>query len=75
MLALKTFFDYGMVIENVDEEAIYSALPMCCQMQDVNYARFGGIQMPDSNLRMLIQCVDENTRIVIAGSLEELECK
>lgn len=75
MVSLKTFFDYGMLIKNVDEDAVYSALPIYCQISDSNNSRFGGIQMPDSNLRMLIQCVDENTRIVVAGSLEELECK
>lgn len=68
---MKAFSNFGMIIMS-EEDSEIPALIINCQQSDRNDDTLGGIQMPETYIRMLIQSIDEDTRIIIAGSLEEL---
>ncbi len=70
--AQKVFFNYGMIVQAEDEEQKYPSLLLNCQQDFGSRDKFAGIQIPESTLRMLIQCIDENTSFVIVGSVDEL---
>ncbi len=78
LVGTKVFFNYGMIIEtemteeNQQEETEYSALLLGCLHMESRMDLFAGIQIPETSLRMLLQCVDENTCIIIVGSADEL---
>lgn len=73
MAAMKTFFQYGMVLESEEDCEIPALLVSCLDMDTIN-SETAGIQMPEASLRMLLQCVDEKTCFMIVGSADELEC-
>lgn len=70
--AMKAYSNYGMIVKSEDGDCETPALIINCQQSDRNDDTLSGIQMPETYIRMLIQSVDEDTRIIIAGSLEEL---
>lgn len=69
---LKSFSNYGMILHAEMDEQKCPALMINCQQREAGDNTLCGIQMPQSYLRMLIQTVDEDTRVVIAGDLEDL---
>lgn len=71
--ALKSFSNYGMILHAETEDEECPALMINCQQRESSGDTICGIQMPESYLRMLIQTVDEDTRIVIVGDPEDLE--
>lgn len=70
---LKTFCNYGMIVKAESENSGYPALVLNCQQNETNNDTFCGIQIPELNMRMLVQSLDEDTRIVITDSLASLE--
>lgn len=70
---MKAFSNYGMIIKPEEEGDAYPALVVNCQQASTNDRTFCGIQLYQSYLRILIQSIDEETRIMIAGELEDLE--
>lgn len=69
---MKAYSNFGIVVMSEDEECESPALIINCQQSNRNDDTLSGIQMPETYVRMLIQSIDEDTRIIIAGSLEEL---
>lgn len=69
---MKSYSNYGMILWADEWDCESPALIINCQQADKNDDTLSGIQMPESYVRMLIQSVDEDTKVVIAGSLEEL---
>lgn len=70
---MKAFSNYGMIIKPETEGDAYPALVVNCQQASTKDRTFCGIQLYQSYLRILIQSIDEETRIVIAGDLDDLE--
>lgn len=70
---MKAFSNYGMILKPEEEGGAYPALVVNCQQAGTNDRTFGGIQLAQSYVRMLIQSIDPGTRIMIAGELEDLE--
>lgn len=68
----KTFCNYGMILKPETEDSGYPALVISCQQNGTPSEFFCGIQLPEKYVRMLIQSLDENTRIVITDELESL---
>lgn len=71
--ALKAYSGYGMILHPEDAYASCPALMINCQQKDFGSDAVNGIHMPQDKVRMLIQSIDSGTRIVIAGSLDELK--
>ncbi len=69
---MKTLFSYGLILNAADPEAEVSALMVNCLQSDRGDDTMAGVRIPEHILRMLVQSVDENTKIVIAGSLETI---
>lgn len=70
---MKAFSNYGMILKPETEGDAYPALVVNCQQASTKDRTFCGIQIYQSYLRILIQSIDEETRIMIAGDLEDLE--
>ena len=70
---LKTFCNYGMIVQAESEDSGYPALVLNCQQNDTNDGTFCGIQIPENYMRMLVQSLDEETRIVITDDLSSLD--
>lgn len=70
---LKSFSNYGMILHSETDQKECPALMINCQQREAGDDTICGIQMPQSYLRMLIQTVDEDTRVLIAGDLEDLK--
>lgn len=70
---MKVFFNYGMIMKNQNEEQTCKALLFHCLQNDPNDGRFTGIQIPEDALRMLVQCVDEDTCMIVVGSVDDPE--
>lgn len=70
---MKAFSNYGMILKPETEGDAYPALVVNCQQASTNDKTFCGIQLSQSYVRMLIQSIDPETRIMIAGELEDLE--
>lgn len=70
---LKTFCNYGMIVQAESEDSGYPALVLNCQQSDTNDGTFCGIQIPESYMRILVQSLDEKTRIVITDDLSSLD--
>lgn len=68
---MKAFSNYGMILRLEEDEA--PSIVINCQQADTLDRTFGGIQLSESYVRMLIQSIDEDTRILIAGDVEDLE--
>ena len=69
---LKSYSYYGMILH---PEEVYGSCPpliINCQQTDSNNDLLGGIQMPLKKLRMMIQSIENNTRFIIAESMEDL---
>ena len=73
LLERKAFSNYGMVLKPETEGSAYPALVVDCQQASTYDGTFAGIQLSESYVRMLIQSIDEGTRILIAGEVEDLE--
>jgi len=69
---LKTFCNYGMILKPEMEGSGYPALVVNCLQMDNNDGTFCGMQIPEQNMRMLVQSLDENTRVIISDSFESL---
>lgn len=72
MKKLKSLCNYGMILKTENEELGYPALIMNCLQNEKADNTFCGIQIPESYLRMFVQTIDENTRIVITDEYETL---
>lgn len=70
--SMKIFFDYGMVMKARDNESDCASVLFNCYQTDAKIDEFVGIQIPAESLRMLIQCVDDETCMMIVGSADEL---
>ena len=70
---LKSYSNYSLILH--PEEAYASCPPLVvnCMQLESNNDLLSGIQMPEDHLRMMIQSIDKATKVVIAGSLDELE--
>jgi len=71
--AMKVFFNYGMIVKSPKKDQVCTSLLLNCFQNDANDGRFTGIQVPEDSLRMLVQCVDEETCMIVVGSIDELE--
>jgi len=69
---LKTFCNYGMILKPEMEGAGYPALVFNCLQLEKNDGTFCGLQIPEQYMRILVQSLDENTRVIISDSLESL---
>jgi len=69
----KAFSNYGMILKPEYEGNAYPALLVNCQQASTNDRTFCGLQIEESYLRMLIQTIDEDTRILVAGTVEDME--
>lgn len=69
---MKAYSNYGMVLRS-EEDGAYPALIINCQQSDASEDTIGGIQVPQSYVRMLIQSIDSETRVVIASDVTALE--
>lgn len=70
---LKAFVNYGMILQPEDDYADCPALVINCLQSETNSDVLSGIQMPEDYLRMLIQSIDSDTRVVIAGEMGDIE--
>lgn len=70
--SMKSYSNYGMVLKPEDDEE-YPALIVNCQQADAVEDTISGIQVPQSYVRMLLQSIDSDTRIVIASDVTALE--
>lgn len=70
---MKAFSNYGMILKPEDGSDGYPALIVNCQQADTIDRSFCSVQLSQTNLLVLLQSIDEDTRILIAGSLEDLE--
>lgn len=70
---MKAFSNYGMIIKPETEGEAYPALVINCQQADTNDRTLCGVQLSQTYVRMLIQSIDTNTRILIGRELEDLE--
>ena len=70
---MKAFSNYGMILKPETEGDAYPALVVNCQQASTEDDTFSGIQLSQSHVRMLIQSIDQDTRIMIAGEVEDLE--
>ena len=68
---MKAYSNYGMILRPEDDA--YPALIINCQQADTVDRTVSGVQLAESYVRMLIQGIDENTRIMIAGEIEDFE--
>lgn len=71
--AMKVFFNYGMIVKSKSDENECTTLLLNCYQSDSKKDQFAGIQIPEESLRMLVQCADEETCVIIVGSVDELE--
>lgn len=69
---LKTFCNYGMILKAENEDSGYPALVVNCLQNVSANNSFLGLQIPETYMRMLIQSLDENTRIVVTDGYESL---
>jgi hypothetical protein len=69
---LRAFSNYGLILKPEVEDGAYPALVMNCQQSGSMQQPFAGVQLAESYVRMLIQSIDEGTRIMIAGEVEDL---
>lgn len=69
----KAFSNYGMILKPEYEGDAYPALVVNCQQASTNDRTFCGVQIEEAYLRILLQCIDEDTRILISGTVEDLE--
>lgn len=70
---MKDCTSYGMIL---CPEADYASCPVLminCQQKGIDHEAVSGIGMPMEYVRMLIQSIDSETRIVIANSLDEMK--
>ncbi|MBE5972776.1 MAG: hypothetical protein E7246_09710 [Lachnoclostridium sp.] len=72
MESLKTFCNYGMILKPEIEGTGYPALVVNCLQMENNDGTFCGLQIPEQYMRILVQSLDENTRVIISDSLESL---
>ncbi|MBQ6834453.1 MAG: hypothetical protein IJO55_08580 [Lachnospiraceae bacterium] len=72
MESLKTFCNYGMILKPEMEGTGYPALVVNCLQMENNDGTFCGLQIPEQYMRILVQSLDENTRVIISDSLESL---
>lgn len=71
--SMKAFSNYGMVLQ---PDGLYDDQPnilINCQQSNVQSRTVSGIQLSETRVRMLIQSIDENTKIVIVEDMEDLE--
>ena len=73
LIERKAFSNYGMVLKPEEEGGAYPALLVDCKQESTYDNTFAGVQISESLVRMLIQSIDGETRIMIAGDVEELE--
>ncbi len=72
--SMKSISNYGMVLSPEDTEDEESpSLIINCQQDGWAEDTLAGVQLPQNYVRMLIQSIDSNTRIVIAENIIELE--
>ena len=72
MESLKTFCNYGMILKPEMEGTGYPALVVNCLQMENNDGTFCGLQIPEQYMRIFVQSLDENTRVIISDSLESL---
>ena len=70
---LKTFCNYGMILKPELEGTGYPALVFNCLQLEKHDGTFCGLQIPEQYMRMLVQSLDDNTRVIISDSLDRLE--
>lgn len=70
---MKAFSNYGMVLKPETEGDGYPALVVNCQQASTEDDTFSGIQLSQTYVRMLIQSIDQDTRILISSEVEDLE--
>lgn len=69
---LKTLCNYSLILRAEKEDAGYPALVLNCLKNDKADDTFCGIQLSETYVRMLVQSIDENTRIVVTNGYENL---
>ena len=70
---LKSYSNYGLILHPEEDYSLCPPLVVNCMQTESNSDVLSGIQMPEENLRMLIQSIDKETKFVITNSLSELE--
>jgi len=70
---MKAFSNFGMILKPEYEGDAYPALVVNCQQARTNDRTFCGVQLEESYLRILIQSIDQDTRILISGTVEDME--
>lgn len=69
---LKTYCNYGMILKAESEDSGYPALLVNCLQNSTANSMFCGVQIPEPYLRMLVQSLDQGTRIVITDEYDSL---
>ncbi len=67
---MRALSNYGMIL--APEGGTDDFIVMNCQQSDIPSRTFAGIQLSEDYVRMLIQTIDGNSRIVIVGDTDEL---
>lgn len=70
--SMKAYSNYGIILKPENED-VYPALVINCQQADAYEDTLSGIQVPQLYVRMLLQSVDSETRIVIASDVTAVE--
>lgn len=71
--AMRAYSNFGMILKPEDGADGYPALVVNCQQSGAKNKSICGIQLAEAYVRMLIQSMDSETRIMIAGEVEDLE--
>ena len=71
--SLKSYSNYGMILHPEEEYSSCPPLVINCQQTQSNNDVLCGFQMPQENLRMMIQSIDKATRFFIVENLADLE--
>lgn len=75
MMALVPYYNYGLVL-NYNEEGVPgmgSAIFIHCSRSAADIGSAGCVRVPIEQMKELVTSVDEDTQIIIVGSIEELE--
>lgn len=70
---LKSYANYGMILNPEDDYSSCPPIVINCMQMETNDGILSGIHMPEDQLRMMIQSIDQETKFVITNSLSELE--
>lgn len=70
---MRAYSNYGMILRPEYEGEAHPGLIINCQQSDTVDRTVSSVQLSESYVRMLIQAIDGNTRIMVAAELEDFE--